>query len=235
MQGTPKILTLSNALAHPRGRYASYVLVCTGATISTILAVARHSQAAVKVAAVAFMSLVLACDIVIWKGGTYLVRAIDRSIRTQSDDGPSRDTGASPSTGGKKYGGGVRMEHSVLLVARKKMKTAMIFCMLLSGQIFAVLLFAVFSKYGTAAPLILFGIPMGLSPQIWFSFSVQLHSGRTKSRVSRRLLPIHSSSMGEPKEAAGIGGKIASSTISHITSTRSQQHHVIPIEILAPA
>lgn len=231
MQGTPKILALSNALERPAGRYASYGVVCTGATISTILAVARHSQAAIKIAAIAFMCLVTACDIVIWRGGTYLVHTIDISLQqTQSEDRQGRGAGPSSVTRGKRYSG-ERIEHSSLLAARKKMKIAMTFCMQLSAQIFAILLFAVFSKYGIAAPLILFGIPMGFAPQIWFSFNVQLHSGRTKRRMPRVLHPTESGRLDQPREASGVGGKVAS-MITH-TFSRSQQRQIVPIEVPA--
>lgn len=189
---------ISDALESPVGQCTSYGVFCIGAVIATILAATNHPQAAVKVAAVPLMCLCVAVTLIIWKCGTLLVGTINRSLQN-SAAGSSKPAGpilVAPGAEQRKDGdqdnasavarkrvGG----HPHLLAARKKIKMAMSFCLSMAVHVMFLLMFAVGSEYGIAAPLLFFGIPMGLAPPFWFIFNVQLHAGRSKPPVSRRV------------------------------------------------
>eukprot|EP00752_Nemacystus_decipiens_P014337 g12756.t1 len=64
--------------------------------------------------------------------------------------------------------------------AKRKVKWAMIVCAQFSLQGYALLFCSVFTKYGTAAPCVLFGIQMTIIPLIWHVGNTQLHAGRSK-------------------------------------------------------
>lgn len=102
MQDTPEILAISNALEQPVKLYASYIVVCLGAVVATILSASRHSQAAVRVASVAFLGLIVSSNVVILKCGTSLVRTIDRSLNASSTRISTSAT-ASESVAGETY------------------------------------------------------------------------------------------------------------------------------------
>lgn len=57
----------------------------------------------------------------------------------------------------------------------------MVFCAQMSLQAYALLLFSISTEYGTAAPLVFFGVQMAILPLVWHVVHVQLHAGRSKS------------------------------------------------------
>lgn len=201
MRETPDILAISNALARTVGQYASYGVVSIGPVVATILAAAHHSQAAVKVASVAFISLTVVINLIIWKCGTALVGTINRSLQnsassrrwpaasaiTVASDAEQRENQERDDAveeGKRRVGGDLN-----LLAARKKIKIAMSICLTMAVQTVLVLMFAVVSTYGTAAPLLFFGTTLGLAPPFWFMLNVQMHAGRSRPRV---LQGVHS-------------------------------------------
>ncbi|CAN0492482.1 unnamed protein product, partial [Hapterophycus canaliculatus] len=72
-----------------------------------------------------------------------------------------------------------------LLAARKKVRWAMVFCAQMSLQAYALLIFSVCTEYGTAGPMILFGIQMTILPLIWHIVHIELHAGRSKPAARR--------------------------------------------------
>lgn len=160
MQEAPKILAISKALEAPAGQFASYSLVCTGAVVAAVLAAARQAQAAIKVASVAFVLHIFFANVFIWKCGTSLLHAINRSLQNHR---PSKTSTTTVLAGKENHGTvvtGGRQRSPELLAAKKKLYVAMVFCLVLSAQTMAILLFAVINKRGSDAPLIWFGVPM---------------------------------------------------------------------------
>lgn len=71
-----------------------------------------------------------------------------------------------------------------LYLAKRKIKWAMIFCAQFSLQGYALLICSIFTKYGTAAPSVMFGLQMTILPLIWHVVQIQLHAGRSKARLA---------------------------------------------------
>lgn len=67
-----------------------------------------------------------------------------------------------------------------LYAARRKVKWAMVICAQFSLQGYAILICSIFTKYGKAAPSVMFGIQMAILPLIWHIVNIQLHAGRSK-------------------------------------------------------
>lgn len=80
---------------------------------------------------------------------------------------------------GAKPDGAAERGRDRLLAARKKVRWAMVFCAQMSLQAYALLIFSVCTEYGTAAPLVLFGIQMTILPLIWHVVHIELHAGRS--------------------------------------------------------
>ncbi|CAM9445215.1 unnamed protein product [Pylaiella littoralis] len=220
MRESPEILAISDALESPVGQHTSYLVVCIGAVVAVILAAINHRQAAVKVTAVSSTCLIVGVNLIIWKCGTSLVGTINKSLQ-RSAAGNSRPAslvtaaaGAEQRNNGDHDNAAAVAKKRVagdpnLMVARKKIKIAMSFCLSKAVPVTIFLIFSVGSKYGIAAPLLFFGIPMGLTPPIWFIFNVQLHAGRSKPPVSRGVhSPIRSGKF--ENETCSIGGKMMS-------------------------
>lgn len=162
--------------------------MCIAGVVGAILATTIHSQAAVKVAAVGFLALCVGCELVILKCGTVLLATIDKSLQNTSAVNSTlaaapqaeRGEGVDTKAGGRKGSGG----HLDMVAARTKIKIAMAISLALAAPTIAMLIFAVASSFGTAAPLLFFGVPMGFAPSFWFMFNIQLHAGRSKPRVT---------------------------------------------------
>ena len=161
MQETPEILAISNMLERPVGQYTSYGAVCVGGVIATILATAKRGQAAIVVSTVAFMCLCVACNVIIRKCGTLLVRTIEGSLQNAPGNcSPSAAAGAGREGDNHETAAAKKQRDPNLLAARKKITMAMTICLSMALQTIAMLLFAIFSGYGLAAPVLFFGIPM---------------------------------------------------------------------------
>lgn len=96
MRETPEILAIAEALERPAGQYTSYGVGSIGGMVGTILVAANHSQAPVKVAAVAFMLLRVGCNLLIWKCGTLLMATIDKSLQNSAAVNSSRPVQSQP-------------------------------------------------------------------------------------------------------------------------------------------
>lgn len=168
MQETPEILAISNMLERPVGQYISYGLFCIGPAISTILAAAKQSHAAVVVATGAFIFLIVVGNLIILKCGTSLLHTINQSLRRNSGHTQTivSSTSAAAEAGQdenrEKSAAAARKKQNpnILVVARKKITMALSICIVLALQTIFLLLFAVFSAYGKAAPLLFLAVPM---------------------------------------------------------------------------
>ncbi|CAM9445144.1 unnamed protein product [Pylaiella littoralis] len=227
MRETPEILAISDALESPVGQCTSYAVVCIGATVAVILAETNHPQAAAQVAAASFMCLIVGTNLIIWKCGTSLMGTIDKSLQRSAagNSRPASPVSVTPGAEQRKHGdrdnAAAVAKNRVggdpnLMVARKKIKMAMSFCLSMAVPTTILLVFAAGSTYGIAAPLLFFGIPMGLATIYWFILNIQLHAGRSKPPVSRGVhSPVR---IGElENETASIGEKMMS-ILNNLTS-----------------
>ena len=169
-------------------------MVSIAGVVATILAATNHSLAAMKVAAVGFIALIVGCNIVIWKCGTVLLATIDTSFQgtlavnsaptspnpSARQAGGGRVEGDVTAAGGRQRAGG----DSNMVAARKYIKNCLVICLASAVVTVLLLVFAVASIYGTAAPILFFGIPFGMGPPFWYVLNVQMHAGRSKPRVS---------------------------------------------------
>lgn len=162
VRDSSEVFRISAALEQPLGRELSYFAASVGPMTSTILAAANRQTIAVKASAVAFILLGVNCTVVILVCGKSLLNVIDETLKKTSGKG----------------GSGVASQE--LLRARKKIVFTLMFVVQSAGQTLSMLVVAVVTNYGTAVPLILFGIPMGIVPLIWHAFCIQLHQGRSK-------------------------------------------------------
>lgn len=188
IQDTPEILVISDVLERPSGQCTAFGVVCIGAAVAAVLVATNHSEAAVKVASVAFTCMCTAVTLLVWKCGTLLVRTIDRSLRKYNHASDRSCEPASPiavasdecAVGVASRRKGANADQN-LMAARKNVKVATWVCLVLGIPTIILLMFAVASGYGTAAPLLFFGVPLGFAPLLWFIFNVQLHAGRSKT------------------------------------------------------
>lgn len=105
--------------------------------------------------------------------------------------GDSSNNNSYNDSGSRTYGG----EDESLLGARRKVKRMTFFAVQLAAGVFSMLLFSVYTVYGTAAPLPLMVVPMALVPLVWIMVNIQLHTGRSEERggrLSRRRLVVGS-------------------------------------------
>lgn len=167
MQETPEILSISNMLERPVGRYMSYGLFCIGPAVAMVLAAARRSYAAVVVATGGFVFLIVVANLIILKCATSLIQTISRSLRNSGNTqtiascaSVAAGTGQDETLSKRDPGAKKERISNNLLVARKKITMALSICIVLAVPTILLLLFALLSAYGKAAPLMFFGIPM---------------------------------------------------------------------------
>lgn len=187
-----------------------------GGAAATILAAKHHPQAAVKVDSIGFVCLIVVVNLVIWKYGTSLVRTIDRSLQNNA-------------TGNSKAASIIVKDVSEvdcgsrdlnLLAARKNTKIAMTFCLVMAVQTVLVLVFAVVSTYGAAAPLLFFGIPMGPTPLLWLFFDIQMHAGRSTQCMAQQW--CHTQASRQLQQLCGVNGVRK--------SMKSRSSGILPVE-----
>lgn len=113
--------------------------------------------------------------------------------------------------------------------AKRKVKQAMMMCAQFSLQGYALLICSVFTRYGAAAPSVMFGIQMTILPLIWHVVHTQLHARRSKLGVGvGRLIGRKTSGHGD--------GTLPRRTLKMLRSTYSaagfggQSHSVAPVE-----
>lgn len=251
MRETPEILAISGALERPVGQFSSYGVSSIGGAVATILAATNHPQAAVKVASVGFMFLIVCVNLAIWKCGTALLRTIDRSLRNSSVNSKPNSptaaaavaaaepeaeggreegrhhagTAAAEGAGRRKVGGGPN-----LLAARKTIKIAMMVCLTMAVQTVLMLMFAVVTRYGTDAPLLFFGISMGLAPLLWYFLNVQMHAGRSNRDISRGGGALPGATSVQLGQSMASGHRGVRKPMSTFNSIFSKGRAVLPVE-----
>ena len=182
MRKSPQVLRISRWLETQAGHIAAYGLVSISPVSAIVFDLNSHPEVAIKVTAAGIILLCLGMPVVFWVCGSSLVRGIDESLRLQQRVHAARTTWGSED--------GLKNIQSVqhdLKAARTKVKRMVAFSLFICGNVIVVLLFAVCSKYGTAAPLLLFATPMALFPSIWNSINIQLHGRRSRTIDQWRL------------------------------------------------
>lgn len=129
------------------------------------------------------------------------------------------------------YGGG---EDEPLLAAKRKVKRMTFFAVQLSAGVFTMMLFSVYTAYGTAAPLPLMVAPMTLVPLVWGMVNIQLHAGRSENRggrFSRRPLIVASGLQNNnTRRTSSMFKTTISRRASSIYCTLSGKAPVVPME-----
>lgn len=205
---SPEMLGLSSWLETPTGHYAACRIMSIVFCGAIILAVADLSETAIRTTAAGgiFVSSIITVSLLVC--GKSLMHVIDESIEQKKTRTNSAKDGAP---------GGV--EDQALLAARKKVKWVMGFGSRQMVMMGSILGFGIFSKYGVAAPLLLFGIPLVIMPIVKMLIGVQLFAGRAK------LKPSHGSRHGT---SGKFGSSLAIST--NVRSNTSHKGHVVPFE-----
>lgn len=137
-------------------------VVCGGVSIapgvSTVLAAFAETEASVRVMSAGILLVVIGSLSTFWLCARSLVSVIDRSLERKMEE--QAETGVTGPGGGGRANSEVGGDPN-LLAARKKIKSVMIVAIGLGSTVFFTLSLAIVSEWGTAAPLILFGIPFG--------------------------------------------------------------------------
>lgn len=205
---SPEMLALSSWLETPTGHYAACSIMSIVFCGAIILAAVDLPETAIRTTAAGGLIVSLIVTVSLWVCGRSLIRVIDESLeqkQTRTNSGKDGETGG--------------VEDQALLAARKKVKWVLGFGLRQMVMMGSVLSFTIFSKYGIAAPLLLFGIPLVIMPIVKMIIAVQLFAGRTKLKHS------HGS-------RHGTSGKLRSSlaTSTNMRSNTSHKGHVVPFE-----
>lgn len=169
---SPEMLALATWLETPVGHYAACSIMSIVHCVAIILAVVDRPEAAIRMATAGsfFVSSIVTVSLMVC--GQSLIRVIDESIELKK----SRVN---------IYGGDIEgAGDQALLAARTKVKWTLGFAARQMVMLIFILGFALFSKYATAAPLLLFDIPLVFMPIIKMMVSVQMFAGRTKLNES---------------------------------------------------
>ena len=158
MQESPKVLAVTRWLEGPRLPYVVCGVVSIAPGISTVLAALAAMEASVRVMSAGLLLVIISTISTFLVCARSLVSTIDRSMQRKMEE--QAEMGAVGSGGGEggnsKVGGDPN-----LLAARTKIKSVVVVSMGVSSMVFFTLTLAILSEWGTAAPLILFGIPLG--------------------------------------------------------------------------
>lgn len=149
-------MAISNALERPAGQHATRCAVSIGAVAGTFLSVARYPQTATQVACVAFVCMCVVVQLAVWKCGRSLLGTIDQSM-LQNSPSPSMPS-ARHAAGTEEKGRERRLDY--LVAARKNIRMASSFCLVLGSGTIGILFFSVSSPLGMFAPLLFFATPM---------------------------------------------------------------------------
>lgn len=172
MQNGTRALEISQWLETPSGLGVAVVVFLTVPVVAVILDIADRPVTGVKLASLGHIVQGMIMLAVFWISGKSLARAIDESLEQQKKRARSDDRAKNEKD---------------LLAAKKKIVNMLSFVAQQVVMISAVNSFAVFSPYGTAAPLLLFGLPMAVVrvARKQVAFPVSVPSGSLQ-RVFRR-------------------------------------------------
>lgn len=157
MQGSLEFLALLRFLESPAGSFMTWGVATSLLGVAVALALLQNSTVAVKVLTTGGILFNLLIVVVVCTCRMFLIRAIDNSLRAQQDAMIVEGSQPLPRSAG----------NLVLLASRKKIKTQIVTSVPQVIVFDPILLFATFSKYGEAAPLLLFGVLLGVMPPIW--------------------------------------------------------------------
>lgn len=172
MNRSLEMVAFSAWLETPAGRRTAWVAVSAVPFAAMILAVVDQPEAAMKTTAAGILLVTSFIAGSFRMCGRPLIRFIDESIENRKARGHAKDGDD---------------EDRALLAARNKVTWTLSFAARQMTVMGSTLMFAIFSKYGTAAPLLLFDTPMVVITIIKLMVSVQLFAGRTKLSAPQGL------------------------------------------------
>lgn len=129
-------------------------MVSIAPCVSAILAAFAATETSVRVMSAGLLLVIVSNFSMFLVCARSLVNAIDKSLERKMEDQVEKG-GAGPGGDDGKAG------DANLLAARKKIKNVMIVGTTISSTVLSTLSLAILTKWGVAAPLLLFGIPLG--------------------------------------------------------------------------
>ncbi|CAN0037175.1 unnamed protein product [Ectocarpus sp. 12 AP-2014] len=258
MQRSPEVLRIRYFLESSRGQAATYGLVSIAPTVAVALGAWGHQITAIKVVSAGILVLSGAMIASFMVCGRSLMHAIDESIRQKQEHQAQRQEVPRRKVLHKKTTGEVVLEEEedegaqpgetrsirisinntpvadfALLAARTKVKRVMLFAFSTVVQVDGLLLFAICSKYGTAAPLLLFASPITLVPPIWNMINIQLHAGRSRARRCSSGMLISTGDVLSNRGRSWWWSRALSGIRTPSLRKQLHQGHVVPFEALA--
>lgn len=230
MRESPEVLAVCSWLETTVGNRVAHTTVSVAPIGALALtASGRDSVTAVKLVAGGVVALSVFIGVGFMVCGRSLLRAIDASLLLQHrrDSSVTQTTQKSDNRRRSSSTSGGRSDRS-LSNARRKVRIVVIFAIVLCIKVASILLFAICTEYGAAAPLLMFLAPMTFVPPIWNVINIQLHAGRTQLRrrvwtlPTRLLCPRKRSSAAIPRDPDNMG---------EYTPSQLNHHQVVPTEI----
>lgn len=181
------MLAISSRLETRIWPCVTYVLVSIAPASAVVFDLSNHMEPGLKSTAVGVVVLATVLMVIFVVCGKSLVHAIDQSLLQQQQQLIERDRSVVSETSAASMAQGSKPHHRCivcenLFAARRKVKMVVIFAVITLVNVVGILMFALLSKYGMAAPLVLFFAPMTLIPPVWIGFHTEVHANRTKLR-----------------------------------------------------
>ncbi|CAM9948494.1 unnamed protein product [Hapterophycus canaliculatus] len=232
MRKSPEVLAICTWLETPIGHRVAHTAVSmVPVSALALTASGRHSLLAMKLISGGIITLCILMIIGFTTCGRSLMGAIDGSLLLQKQQTETREmaqrmrvAGARKDSNAVQLEKGQRSGDPSLLKTKRKVQMVVIIADALCFKVAVILVFAICTKYGGEAPLLMFLVPMILLPLIWNLGNVQLHAGRSKLRRSGSIsrLPPRLRRASESEAVLGIIG-------AHFRN--QQQTHVVPTEM----
>lgn len=156
MQESPEVLAVTQRLENPRVPYVVCGVVSIAPVISAVLAAFAVTETSVRVMSTGLVLVIFGSMSTFFVCARSLARVIDGSLERKREENAEKGAAGLPGGDNSTAGGDPN-----LLAARTKIRTVMIFGIAMSSTVSFTLLLAIVTKWGTAAPLLLFGIPLG--------------------------------------------------------------------------
>lgn len=202
---------------------AGHSLACTAVSIvpcvATILAVGGHPETAFKMTAAGILVMSSFVSGSFWICGKSLIRGIDQSLvekaKAREDAKGGKHDNIEDIEDHDEFG------DQTLLATRKKVKWMLSFVSRQLVLMGFVLMLAIFTKYGTAAPLLLFDTPLVVMSILKLIIVVQLFAGRSKLST---LQGLRYGAGGHPRISR------APKSLTYLINSRSRRGQVVPME-----
>eukprot|EP00903_Cladosiphon_okamuranus_P009465 g9021.t2 len=160
-----------------------YTLVLIAPVVAVLLAFANYAEAAVIALSAGILIFATSLAIIFCVCGISLLRGIDGSLEQQDNKQEQLQNMGVTLARSKPAGNSAREPlqdqrtggDAMLLAARKKVKTVVIFAAVMLAGIDGMLILAMATRYGFETPLFFFASPMTIGPLIWNIVNMMFH------------------------------------------------------------